>query len=169
MTETPALRIEAARRHDAGEIMTLQRAAFLADAQIYDNPFMSSLTQGIDEIAALIDDAHVVFLVARLDHRIVGSVRAVRSDAAVEVGRLMTAPDLTGQGIGSRLMDAVEAALDGQAIELHTGARSETNIAFYERRGYRIVATEIDGSGVDPCEHASAGAKTARSRSLDRD
>jgi ribosomal protein S18 acetylase RimI-like enzyme len=126
---------------DAGEILTLQRAAFLTDAQIYDDPFMASLTQTLDEIEALIGRADVVFVVARIGHRIVGSVRAeVHGDRAT-IGRLMTAPDMQGRGIGSRLMDQVEARLEPIVgiLRLHTGNRSEANIAFYQRRGYVLV------------------------------
>lgn len=127
---------------DAGEVLTLQRAAFLTDAQIYHDPFMASLTQTLSEIEELIVRPDVVFLVARVGHRIVGSVRAEVGGGEARIGRLMTAPDMQGRGIGTVLMDAVEARVSDVVSEfrLHTGNRSHANIAFYQRRGYALVA-----------------------------
>jgi purine-nucleoside phosphorylase len=126
---------------DAGELVTLQRAAFLRDAQLYGDPFLPSLVQGVDDLRGEIDATNTVFLKAVFGQRIVGSVRAVVTGRVAHIGRLLTAPDLEGQGIGGRLMDAVEAALDSRVdtLELSTGGRSTSNIAMYERRGYRIV------------------------------
>ena len=133
---------------DAGEILTLQRAAFLADAQIYGDPFMPSLTQSTHEIALQIDDPAVVVLVGRRGPRLVGSVRAhVRGDTA-HIGRLMTAPDLQGEGIGHRLMAEIESRLGSHTIELETGAESDANIRFYERRGYHVVGRPTLESGL---------------------
>lgn len=133
--------IATAEPTDAGEILTLQRAAFLTDAQIYGDPFMASLTQTLDEIEQLIDRPQTVFLVARIGHRIVGSVRADVGDGVSTIGRLMTAPDLQGHGIGSLLMDAIEqqVAKHAATLRLHTGDRSDANIAFYRRRGYALI------------------------------
>jgi len=127
---------------DAGEILTVQRAAFLRDAQVYSDPFLPSLTQTIDDIRAEIDDDAVIFLTARLGPRIVGSVRGRIADRRCYIWRLMTTPDHEGHGIGSRLMTAIEqqAAPLVDRFELSTGAKSDGNIALYERRGYRVVA-----------------------------
>ncbi len=135
------MRISDAVVVDAGEILTLQRAAFLADAQMYDDPFMASLTQSLEEIEGLIARSDVVFLVARLGHRIVGSVRAEVAERVARIGRLMTAPDLQGRGIGSRLMDDVEQRVERTVttLRLHTGNRSDATIAFYRRRGYALI------------------------------
>ena len=46
--------IERARPDDAGEVLTLQRAAFLCEAQRYDDPHLPMLTETLDEIAAVI-------------------------------------------------------------------------------------------------------------------
>ena len=72
-TDTCEVTIGNARRGDVGEIMTLQRAAFLTDAQLYGDAFLPSLTQTKDEITDLIDDPSGVVLVARLGRRLVGS------------------------------------------------------------------------------------------------
>jgi NAD(P)H-dependent FMN reductase/GNAT superfamily N-acetyltransferase len=138
--------ISRATRGDAGEIMTLQRAAFLSDAQLYGDPFLPSLTQTADEIAYLIDDPSSVVLVARLGHRLVGSVRAGLDHNKAVISRLMTAPDLQGAGIGRQLMTSIEAAVDSEQIELSTGSLSTTNLAFYVRLGYRELSTASVGT-----------------------
>lgn len=124
---------------DAGEILTLQRAAFLRDAQLYGDPFLPSLVQTAAEIRDEITDPDVIVLKATRHHRIVGSVRGRIDGATCTIGRLMTAPDLEGSGIGGRLLAAIEvvAASRVARFELHTGTKSEANIAMYERRGYR--------------------------------
>lgn len=134
-----AIRILSASPGDVGEIVTLQRAAFLADAQIYADPFLPSLTQTVDEVTALLTEPSNVVLIARRGHRIVGSVRAEIRDGTATIGRLMTAPDLHGQGIGSQLMAAIEHVCAVDRYELHTGRRSLGNIGFYQRLGYGLI------------------------------
>ena len=142
--------IAVAEPEDAGEILTLQRAAFLRDAQLYNDPFMSSLTQTVDEVRAEITDPERIVLKATAGHRIVGSVRGHIVDGACSIGRLMTAPDLEGQGIGGLLMAAIEerAAPSVDRYELHTGAKSTGNIAMYERRGYCLFGQHTDDAGM---------------------
>jgi len=55
------------------------------------------------------------------------------------IARLGVAPDLRGQGLGWRMLLAVEAAHGGaRRYELFTGAASHDNIRLYERNGYTI-------------------------------
>lgn len=151
-----AVEIALARPRDAGEIMTLQRAAFLRDAQIYGDPFMASLTQTGDEIRDLIVAPEWIVLVARIGWRIVGSVRARLDGPTAHIGRLMTAPDVQGRGIGRALMATIETLLDVDEHRLHTGSRSEDNISFYRRLGYVLVD--------DPAVPADAVTLTKRAR-----
>ena len=37
---------------DAGEILTLQRAAYVTEGQIYNTPFLPALTQSYEELVA---------------------------------------------------------------------------------------------------------------------
>ena len=135
---------------DAGEILTLQRAAFLRDAQITGDPFLPSLVQTLDEIVAEMTPPAWIFLKATIDARIVGSVRGHVSNRAIHIGRLMTAPDLQGRGIGGVLLAAIEAraAPFVDDFELATGAQNESNIAMYTRRGYLEVRRVADSPTV---------------------
>ena len=144
------MKIEPATGADAGEIMTLQRAAFLTDAQITGNPFLPSLTETVADLHAVIADPEWIFLKATIGYRIVGSVRGHMADRVVDIGRLMTAPDQEGQGIGSALLNAIEeiAAPRVDWFELATGVDNARNIAMYARRGYVEIERVEMSSGV---------------------
>ena len=141
--------IDSLREQDVGELLTLQRAAFLRDAQLYGDPFLPSLTQTQDELRRDIFDPNRVFLVAKYGTRLVGSVRAVRKGRTAHISRLMTAPDLEGRGIGGSLLEAIESRTcnDVDAFELSTGKKSVANIEMYRRHGYVVCAETIDDSG----------------------
>jgi ribosomal protein S18 acetylase RimI-like enzyme len=134
--------IRRAEAGDAGEVLTVQRAAFVTEAQLHDDVHMAPLTQTLDEIRAAI--ATTTVLVATEGPRIVGSVRAHAAEGAWHVGRLAVAPDRQGRGIGSALIAAIEslAPADLDRITLTTGPKSEPNIRLYERHGYRQVPND---------------------------
>jgi hypothetical protein len=46
--------IAAAEPDDAGELLTVQRAAYLVEAQRYDDPHIAPLTETLDEVRAAI-------------------------------------------------------------------------------------------------------------------
>lgn len=136
------IEIRPIRPADAGEVLTVQRAAFVQEALVYGTPDMPPLTQTLDELRAELTDN--LGCVALTGPRIVGAVRA-RLDGALLllIGRLAIAPDQQGGGIGSRLLAAVEqAGRDAGAAEaeLFTGSLSEANLRLYAREGY--VETE---------------------------
>ncbi|PWR13695.1 GNAT family N-acetyltransferase [Micromonospora sicca] len=134
---------------DAGEILTVQRAAYLVEAQRYGDPFLPPLTETLDEVRAVLAGAATV-LVARAGHRLVGSVRAEFDRGTAHVGRLSVAPDQHGRGVGGRLLAAIETACAGRAdrCALFTGADSAENLRLYDRHGYRIVAHRPDPHGI---------------------
>ena len=134
--------IDQARLEHAGEVLTLQRAAYLREAQRYGDPFLPPLTQPLDDVADEIRAGRR--LVALLGPRVVGSIRGVERDGVLHVGRLAVAPDQQGRGIGTRLLAAVEDLAGPQVTTcaLFTGAESEDNVRLYEALGYRTVRHE---------------------------
>ena len=64
------------RPEDAGEVLTLQRAAFVSEALIYDSVHMPPLTQTLEEVEAELREN--LGCVALVGTRIVGAARAVR-------------------------------------------------------------------------------------------
>jgi tRNA (guanine37-N1)-methyltransferase len=141
--------IEPARPQDAGELWTLQLAAYLSEGQVNSSLSIPPLTQTLDDMRDSLSIGTV--LVARRGQRLVGSVRGEPQDDQVwYIGRLMVAPDLWGEGIGGELMTAIEgcAPPGTTRLRLLTGAASERNVAYYQRRGYREVARDLDVVGV---------------------
>jgi GNAT superfamily N-acetyltransferase len=134
--EEPVL-IASAAPGDAGEILTVQRAAYLVEAQLYGDPFISPLVESIDRIRRAISGDAVV-LKAQSAGRIVGAVRAQFSERTCLVGRLVVAPDRQGEGVGTRLMGALEDEVCGRvdACVLFTGHLSDGNLRLYRRLGY---------------------------------
>ncbi|ROO84029.1 acetyltransferase (GNAT) family protein [Actinocorallia herbida] len=131
------IEISAAEVADAGEIITLQRAAYVSEAQLYGDPFLPPLVERQERVVALLDGPAVV-LKAVEDGRLVGAVRTAVEGATCLVGRLVVAPDRQGQGIGTALLRAVEAEMRGLAtsLVLFTGHLSEQNLRLYRRHGY---------------------------------
>ncbi len=132
------LTIREIRTEDAGEVLTLQRAAFVQEALIYGTPSLPALTQTLESLEAELREN--LGCVAHLGPRMVGAVRARRDGELLLVGRLVIAPDVQGQGIGSRLLAAVERRgtdAGAAAAELFTGSLSEANLRLYQREGYR--------------------------------
>jgi hypothetical protein len=60
---------------DAGEVLTLQRAAYVTEAQVHQDLFLPPLTQSLDQVAAELTDAGVLALGLREDERLLAAVR----------------------------------------------------------------------------------------------
>lgn len=138
------------RPDDAGQVLTLQRAAFVQEALIYRAVDMPPLTQTLEELTAELQDN--LGSVALDGPRIVGAARARIDGALLLIGRIAIAPDQQGRGIGSQLLAAVEqAGRDAGAAEaeLFTGSLSEANIRLYEREGYHETERVPGDGGVD--------------------
>lgn len=132
-------------RGDAGEVLTVQRAAFVSEALIYGDPDMAPLTQTLEELEAELAESDG--WTARVDGRLVGAIRTREADDLLLVGRISIAPDLQGEGIGRRLLEAAEQASGAREAELFTGSLSEANIRLYERCGYSESERIEQGDG----------------------
>jgi len=119
---------------DAGEVLTLQRAAYVTEAQLYDDLRLPPLVQSLDELRAELAGSRGLGL--RLGSRLVGAVRTREDGGRLHVNRLTVAPDLQGRGLGSRLLAAAETDTDATEATLFTGHLSVANIRLYERSGY---------------------------------
>ncbi|MCM3697005.1 GNAT family N-acetyltransferase [Microbacterium oleivorans] len=122
---------------DAGEVLTLQRAAFVQEALIYDAVDMPPLTQTLDEVRGELEEN--LGCVALDGERMVGCVRARVDGDLLLIGRIAIAPDQQGSGLGTALLSAVEERgreAGATTAELFTGSLSEANLRLYEREGY---------------------------------
>ena len=132
---------------DAGEVMTLQRAAFVSEAQIYGSADMPPLTQTLDQVAAELAESEA--LGARDGSRLVGAIRYRIDGDLLLIGRIAVAPDQQGEGIGRMLLTAAEERSDASEAELFTGSLSEANIQLYQRCGYVISERVPEGDGTE--------------------
>ncbi len=130
------VRIERAGPGDAGQILAVQRAAYVTEAQLYGDPFLPQLVESLDQLRKAIGES--IVLKATDGTRLVGAVRGRFNDRTFLVGRLMVVPDLQGRGIGSALLRAIEAEAAGRAdaCVLFAGHLSDGNIRLYRRLGY---------------------------------
>ncbi|WP_433445248.1 GNAT family N-acetyltransferase [Nonomuraea sp. CA-141351] len=133
--------IERAVAADAGEILTVQRAAYVSEAQLYGDPYIPPLVESLEQVRKVIEGA--VVLKALDAGRVVGSVRGQVSGTTCLVARLVVAPDRQGQGLGTALLTALhEAVPEAEAFDLFTGHLSEANLKLYRRLGYRETHRE---------------------------
>ncbi|MHC2998484.1 GNAT family N-acetyltransferase [Microbacterium sp. HJ5] len=150
MTASDEIEFRDIRPDDAGETLTLQRAAFVQEALIYDSVQMPPLTQTLDELRAELVENLGCVAVDR--GRLIGAVRAQASEGLLLIGRLVIAPDRQGEGIGSRLLEAVERRgreSGCREAELFTGSLSEANLRLYERTGYRETDRVEGDDGIE--------------------
>jgi predicted N-acetyltransferase YhbS len=132
---------------DAGEVLTVQRAAFVSEALIYGSVDMPPLTQTIDQLRAEI--AENDGWVARADGRLVGAIRAIQDGEILLIGRIAIAPDMQGEGVGRALLEAAEDASSASEAELFTGSLSEANIRLYEACGYTVTQRVPQDDGTE--------------------
>jgi GNAT superfamily N-acetyltransferase len=135
-------------------VLTVQRAAYVTEAQRYLAPHIPPLVETLDELRAdlmLGGGPELVVRGAWLGPRLVGSVRGRLAGTSMEVARFSVAPDLQGRGIGRALLAAVHAAAPPSVTVfwLVTGARSEANLGLYTAAGYRTVGSVVDAAGVE--------------------
>ncbi|KAA9151647.1 GNAT family N-acetyltransferase [Microbacterium lushaniae] len=134
----PQARVRPIETADAGEVLTLQRAAFVSEALIYGGADMPPLTQTLEGLEAeLVENLGCV---AEVGERIVAAARARLDGELLLIGRIAVAPDMQGSGLGSLILHAVEERgreAGAREAELFTGRLSEANLRLYTREGYR--------------------------------
>lgn len=129
--------IKKAQKEDLEEILKLQYLAYQSEAKLFGNMDIPPLKQTIEEVY---DEFQKGVILKAVDDRgvIIGSVRAYQDGGTVYIGKLMVHPSKQGQGIGTKLLLAMEKQYPNQRYELFTSTRSEKNIALYRKLGYKI-------------------------------
>ena len=147
MSEELELRIDRIGTEYAGELLTVRRAAFVAEAQLYNDPRIPALTQTLEELVVDLASDTVVTLGGWYGHRLVGSIRVGIEGTKATIGRLAVVPDLQGKGIGTQLLFAVLGYLpeDTTEVWVFTGQNSKHNIALYNKAGYDHQYDEVSG------------------------
>jgi tRNA (guanine37-N1)-methyltransferase len=138
-----------AKEADAGEIYTLQLAAYLSEGRHYDDLTIPPLEEPLGATVERIAQGGVWKAVAGT--RIVGSVQLTTDGQVARIGRLMVAPDWQGRGVGKKLLRVAEetAPAEVTSYELFTGAESERNLQLYRNAGYREIRREPQTAKVE--------------------
>jgi GNAT superfamily N-acetyltransferase len=131
---------------DAGEVLTLQRAAFIVEAQRYGDPNIQPLTETLDEVRRELN-GHAIGI--RINGRLVGSVRWDTEGDTTTILKLIVAPDMQAQGIGAALLRSAEQLSGSHHFVVLTGGRSERNLRFYANAGYVVNGHEHAGDDVE--------------------
>lgn len=134
--------IESATAADAEAILLLQKTAYQSEAAIYDDFSLPPLTETLDQLRGLFPSHR--FLKAVAGQQIVGSVRGVVREGACQIGRLIVHPAWRRQGLGTRLLQSLEAQFpEAERFELFTGHQSTGNLRLYEKLGYSRTKTIV--------------------------
>jgi ribosomal protein S18 acetylase RimI-like enzyme len=135
-------------RH-AGELLTVQLAAYVSEAKRYRMWELPPLVETLDEIIRHIESG-MPALGAWDGPRLVGSVRGRVDGDRMEVVRLSVAPDMGGRGIGRRLLARVtESAPEHvRTVWLFTGGESAQSLRLYETSGFTRVDERQDDFGI---------------------
>jgi len=127
--------ITKADKTDLKIILELQYLAYQSEAKLLNNYEIPPLKQTYDEAER--EYIKGVFLKAVDENQtIIGSVRAYIEDNTAFISKLIVHPDKQGQGIGTKLLLAIERECPVARFELYTSDKSVRNIKLYERCGY---------------------------------
>ena len=128
---------------DAGEILTLQLACWVTEHHANPGVEIPALHESLEDVRRWLGTWTVI--VRRREGRLIAAARGRverHGDhaGAWDVGRLMVAPDLQGQGLGRDMLARIEALApaDAAAYVLFTGAGSVDNLRMYKAAGYRL-------------------------------
>ena len=140
----PDLRISPVTKDDLAELLVLQRCCWVQEAIVNDTLAIPALHETLDQVTEWAIDWQVWCV--RRHGRLIAAIRARANGPTWEIGRLMVAPDQAGHGLGRWLLAYAEskAPQEINAFSLFTGARSERNIAIYQRAGYRLTDRGVD-------------------------
>ncbi len=147
MSDDLELRIDRIDHDYAGELLTVRRAAFVAEAQLYNDPHIPALTQTLEELEEDLARDDVVTLGAWQGPRLVGSIRVGIEGPKATIGRLAVVPDMQSRGIGTQLLFAVLGYLPDDTTEVwvFTGQNSKHNIELYNKVGYEHQFDDVSG------------------------
>jgi GNAT superfamily N-acetyltransferase len=146
---------------DAGEALTVQRAAFVSEARTYGTAEIPPLTETFAQLRHEIETT--ITIGAFAGPRLVGAARLTLDAPIGWISRVAVAPDQQGRGIGSGLLDQVEVVAPPaiSTFQLCAGGLSDANLAMYERRGYREFERRRDSAGVElVCMRKTRGSQT---------
>ncbi len=136
------ININEADVNDAEEILDLQKEAYISEAEIYNDYTISPLHQTLEEIKH--DFSYKKFVKLIINRKIIGSIRGFNKNDTCYIERIIVQPNYQNQGLGKKLLRKLEKIFDkSKRYELYSGYKSEKNLYFYKKNGYRPFKEEI--------------------------
>jgi ribosomal protein S18 acetylase RimI-like enzyme len=135
------LQIVKALISDLRAILELRHLAFQSEAILLNDYTIQPLTQTLNEVKE--EYAKGLILKAISDaETIIGSVWAYEENNTAYIGKLVVHPSFRNQGLGAKLLAAIEESCPARRYELHTTDRSLNNLHLYQKLGYQKFRTE---------------------------
>lgn len=133
---------------DVGELYTLQMCCWVQEMHANPGVRIPALHESLEDVRESLEEW--TWLVLRRAGRLVAAARGRADDSVWDVGRVMVAPDLQGQGLGRFVLAEIEAAAPPSvtSYSLFTGAQSHDNIRMYKKAGYRLAGDGPPGAVV---------------------
>lgn len=138
------IRIVEASFTDLKDILTLQKKAYLSEADIYEDYSIPPLHQTLDLIQKEFENTR--FLKAlNTENQIIGSIRLTIKDNVGYIGKLIVDEAYRNIGLGRKLLNALEQmyATKVSRFELFTGHKSERNLHIYLTSGFKEIKRQV--------------------------
>ena len=144
---------------DAAAIHEIQMRAFAEEGRLSGSTQIPPLAEAVAAIELHIRTQTV--LTAREGDRVIGSARGIADGAVCTIRGVSVDPAYQGRGIGADLLRAVEQAHPrAERFELTTNTLVPGNVAFYERRGYKVNELTKYGAKIVLAQMSKAAAAT---------
>ncbi|MEP3048614.1 MAG: GNAT family N-acetyltransferase [Roseibium sp.] len=141
-TLNKSIELAEAKPANAPEILKLQRATYMREAERYKNWSIAPLVETRDEFVKALETNHII--VARIGSTIAGSIRAREEKNVCHIGRLFVTEEFQGRGIGSALVQTIEDRFSHvERFSLFTGHLSDENIRLYRMLGYEVIGERV--------------------------
>jgi N-acetylglutamate synthase-like GNAT family acetyltransferase len=142
MTPTNDVIIEKASVGNAGEILALQKLAYVGEAEILNDFSIPPLHQTMEEVLA--EFSHQIFFKVERESNVIGSVRCYQEKSTCYIGKLIVHPNYQNRGIGTGLLNAAENQFpEADRYELFTSQKSKRNLYLYTKCGYRCFKRQV--------------------------
>ena len=129
------MEIQRAEYNDIEEILDLQYKAFITQARKTRDYSIEPLHQTVSNVQEEFDNG-LILKATDDEGKIIGYVRSVIEDNTVHISKLFVDPKLKNCGLGSTLLNTIEAESNAERAELFTNSLCTKNISFYKKNGY---------------------------------
>lgn len=130
------INIITAQKEDLQEILDLQKACYLSEAELHNDFNIPPLTQTIESINGEFDNGWL-FLKVVHNNTIIAAGRGIIDGDTAHIAKLTVKQEFQNQKIGQSLLKKIESKLsNSKRYELFTGHKSLRNIYLYEKLGY---------------------------------